>query len=64
MTANKSSKAAPRAGGGKAGRDAPDRSVTCGTLPPPPPLRSQHVFDSRVLAEEKCVLLLCNLVSK
>lgn len=62
MTANKSSKAAPRAGGGKAGRDAPDRSVTCGTLPPP--LRSQHVFDSRVPAEEKCVLLLCNLVSK
>lgn len=31
MTANKSSKAVPRAGGGKAPRDVPDRSVTCGT---------------------------------
>lgn len=32
MTANKSSKAVPRAGGGKAPRDVPDRSVTCGTV--------------------------------
>lgn len=31
MTANKSSKAAPRAAGGKAPRDVPDRSVTCWT---------------------------------
>lgn len=31
MTANKSSKAAARAGGGKAARDIPDRSVTSGT---------------------------------
>lgn len=31
MTANKSSKAVPRAGGGKAPRDVPDRSVTSGT---------------------------------
>lgn len=31
MTANKSSKAVPRAGGGKTPRDAPDRSVTSGT---------------------------------
>lgn len=30
MTANKSSKAVPHAGGGKAPRDVPDRSVTFG----------------------------------
>lgn len=61
MTANKSSKAAPRAGGGKATRDAPDRSVTCGTLLL---LQSEHVFGRSVLLEEMCVLLLCNRVSK
>lgn len=61
MTANKSSKAAPRAGGGKASRDAPDRSVTCGTLLL---LQWEHVLDQSVLLGEKCVLLLCNLVSK
>lgn len=31
MTANKSSKATARAGGGKAARDVSDRSVTSGT---------------------------------
>ncbi|XP_013882141.1 DENN domain-containing protein 2B isoform X2 [Austrofundulus limnaeus] len=33
MTANKSSKAAPRAGGGKAARDAPDRSQSTSPCP-------------------------------
>lgn len=32
MTANKSAKAVPHAGGGKTPRDAPERSVTLGAV--------------------------------
>ncbi|XP_071371871.1 DENN domain-containing protein 2B isoform X1 [Centroberyx affinis] len=52
MTANKSSKAAPRAGGGKAPRDVPDRCQS--TSPPPILSASQGRCQQPLLSDGEC----------